>query len=461
PFTRHCNSPSNITQCEPLSWAEGKVVFIWMILPSVDAHSKFIVFTVNEHENICIAGPNSRAGYATAWPGFSLIYGFNKSFPGEAVNQALLAAGSIHADSKLSRLDSKSGVNKKELFLLFEDRSCVDPICIINPFSTLSNVWKVISNVDSTLDKRHFARWEDHSDNIFWLTKICIPVPLYHCFGMVLGSLISIIFGATAVYPSAGFDARAALAACHNEKCTSLYGTPTMFIDMLNHEDLPKFDLTSLRTGIMGGSQCHIEIMNAVIEKMHLPEMTIAYGLTELSTICCQTQVDDPVDVRVSTVGKIISSTEGKIVNEHGEIIPVGEGGELCVRGFGVMLGYWEDEDKTESMIDASGWLHTGDKASMDENGYVKIIGRVKDMIIRGGENIYPSEIEQFLHHHPKIQEVEVIGVPDKRLGEEVCAWIRSQRLMKGETATTDEIKEFCKGKVEHVSYLKLLTLIN
>ncbi|CAB3989761.1 AMP-binding [Paramuricea clavata] len=290
------------------------------------------------------------------------------------------------------------------------------------------------------------------------LTKICITVPLYHCFGMVLGSLSSIIFGATAVYPSAGFDARAALAACQNEKCTSLYGTPTMFIDMLNHEDLPKFDLTSLRTGVMAGSQCHVEVMNAVIEKMHLPEMTIAYGLTELSPVCCQTQVDDPVDLRVSTIGKMVSSTEGKIVNEHGEIIPVGEGGELCVRGFGVMLGYWEDEEKTKSTIDASGWLYTGDKASMDENGYVKIIGRIKDMIIRGGENIYPSEIEEFVHHHPKIQEVEVIGVPDKRLGEEVCAWIR---LKKGETATADEIKEFCKGKIAHFKIPRYIKFVD
>ncbi|XP_028401856.1 acyl-CoA synthetase family member 2, mitochondrial-like isoform X2 [Dendronephthya gigantea] len=292
---------------------------------------------------------------------------------------------------------------------------------------------------------------EEHS-------KICIPVPLYHCFGMVLGSLSSVIFGATAVYPSSSFDARTTLAACQAEKCTSLYGTPTMFIDMLSEEDLSQFDLNSLRTGVMGGSQCHIEIMKAVMDKLHLPELTLAYGLTELSPLCCQTQIDDPVELRVSTVGKMHSNTEGKIVNENGEIIPVGEDGELCVRGYCVMLGYWDDEDKTKSTIDASGWLHTGDKASMDEDGYVRIVGRMKDLIIRGGENIYPAEIEQFLYHHSKIQEVEVIGVPDKRMGEEICAWIR---LIKDETATADEIKEFCKGKIAHFKIPRYIKFVD
>lgn len=231
-----------------------------------------------------------------------------------------------------------------------------------------------------------------------------------------------------------------------------------MFIDMLNREDFNQFDLSSLRTGIMAGSPCHIEIMNAVMQKMHMPEVTICYGLTETSPVTNQTQIDDSIDLRVSTVGRMHPHNEGKIIDRHGLIVPVGEDGELCVRGYNLMLGYWDDEEKTRSMVDASRWLHTGDLASMNENGYVKIIGRIKDMIIRGGENIYPTEIEQLLHRHPKIQEVEVIGLPDKRLGEEVCAWIR---LASGETATVDEIKEFCNGKISHFKIPRYIKFVD
>ncbi|XP_020629867.1 acyl-CoA synthetase family member 2, mitochondrial-like isoform X3 [Orbicella faveolata] len=278
-------------------------------------------------------------------------------------------------------------------------------------------------------------------------SRICIPVPLYHSFGMTLGSLMSIIHGTTSVYPSRGFDPGAVLTAIQQEKCTSLYGTPTMFIDVLNHPALDKFDVSSLHTGIMGGSPCPIEVMKQVMTKLHMPQVTICYGLTETSPITNQTLMDDPIDLRVSTTGRVHPNNEAKIVDSHGRVVPINTAGEICFRGYNVMLGYWEDKEKTDACIDPSGWLRTGDIATMDENGYVKIIGRIKDLIIRGGENIYPTEVEQFLYKHPKIQDVQVIGVPDPRLGEEVCAWIK---LHSGESATPEEIKEFCEGQIAH-----------
>ncbi|XP_065066321.1 medium-chain acyl-CoA ligase ACSF2, mitochondrial-like [Rhopilema esculentum] len=289
-------------------------------------------------------------------------------------------------------------------------------------------------------------------------TKICIPVPLYHCFAMVLGSLASMCFGATAVYPCRGFDPHLTLKAIHKERCTSVYGTPTMFIDMLSSPEMKNVDFSSMRTGVMAGSPCPIEVMKQIIDRMNCREMTIAYGLTETSPVTNATTRDDPIDLRVSTVGRPFPCVEVKVVNESDQIVPVNTPGELCFRGYLVMQGYWNDPKKTREAIDDKGWFHSGDLAVMDENKYCKIIGRIKDMIIRGGENIYPTEIEQFLYKHPKVQDIQVIGVPDERMGEEVCAWIK---LRQNETATAEEIKDFCRGKISHFKIPKFIKFVD
>ncbi|MFN4015494.1 MAG: AMP-binding protein [Reyranella sp.] len=277
--------------------------------------------------------------------------------------------------------------------------------------------------------------------------RLCIPVPLYHCFGMVMGNLGCLTHGSTMVYPSEAFDPLATLQAVAEERCTALYGVPTMFIAQLDHPDFAKFDLKSLRTGIMAGSPCPIEVMKKVQSHMHMGEVTIAYGMTETSPVSTQCATDDPVERRVSTVGQVLPHIEIKIVDAEGRVVPRGETGEFCTRGYSVMKGYWNDEAKTKEAVDDAGWMHTGDLATMDEQGYVNIVGRLKDMIIRGGENVYPREIEEFLYRHPKIQDVQVIGVPDPRFGEAVCAWIK---LHAGQTATDEEIRTFCQGQIAH-----------
>jgi fatty-acyl-CoA synthase len=277
--------------------------------------------------------------------------------------------------------------------------------------------------------------------------KVCIPVPLYHCFGMVIGNLACITHGAAMVFPGEGFDALATLATVAEERCTSLYGVPTMFIAELEHPDFAKFDLSSLRTGMMAGSPCPIEVMRQCIEKMHLTEMTIGYGMTETSPVSMQTAVDDPIDRRVSTVGRVHPHVEVKIIDSEGRVVPRGVPGEFCTRGYSVMLGYWDDPARTEEAIDRAGWMHTGDLATMNNEGYVNIVGRIKDMVIRGGENVYPREIEEFLYRHPKIQDVQVFGVPDERYGEEICAWII---LRAGERMTEEEVRTFCEGQIAH-----------
>jgi len=277
--------------------------------------------------------------------------------------------------------------------------------------------------------------------------RICIPVPLYHCFGMVMGNLASVTHGAAMVYPGEGFDPLATLEAVAAEKCTALYGVPTMFIAQLQHPDFANFDLSSLRTGIMAGSPCPVEVMKQVIDNMHMEDVTIAYGMTETSPVSTQTSVDDPVDRRVSTIGRIQPHLEVKIIDTDGRIVPPGETGELCTRGYSVMRGYWDDTERTAEAIDAGRWMHTGDLATMDEAGYFNIVGRIKDMVIRGGENLYPREIEEFLYRHPKIADVQVFGVPDDRYGEEICAWIK---LAEGETAEASEITAFCEGQIAH-----------
>ncbi|HCI82837.1 MAG TPA: AMP-binding protein, partial [Ktedonobacter sp.] len=256
--------------------------------------------------------------------------------------------------------------------------------------------------------------------------KLCIPVPLYHCFGMVMGNLGCITHGAAMVYPAEGFEPLSTLQAVQDEKCTSLYGVPTMFIAELAHPDFSKFDLTSLRTGVMAGSPCPTEVMKKVNSLMHMPEVEIAYGMTETSPVSTQTHIDSPFDKRVGTVGQIGPHLEIKVIDPAtGQVVPIGAPGELCTRGYSVMLGYWNNPEATASAIDAARWMHTGDLATMDEEGYLNIVGRIKDMIIRGGENVYPREIEEFLYTHPKVSDVQVIGVPDERYGEEIMAWIK------------------------------------
>jgi fatty-acyl-CoA synthase len=277
--------------------------------------------------------------------------------------------------------------------------------------------------------------------------RLCIPVPLYHCFGMVLGVLCCAAVGAAMVFPGESFDAEETLAALARYKCTALHGVPTMFIAQLDHPAFARYDLSSLRTGIMAGAPCPIETMRRVVHQMHMREVTIAYGMTETSPISFQSRVDDPIDRRVSTVGRIHPHVEVKIVDEAGRIVPIGKSGELCTRGYCVMRGYWEDAERTREAIDAAGWMHSGDLATIDEEGFCNIVGRVKDMLIRGGENVYPREIEEYLFRHPKVQAAQVFGVPDPRLGEEVCAWIV---LKPGQSATPEEIAAFCRGEIAH-----------
>ncbi len=277
--------------------------------------------------------------------------------------------------------------------------------------------------------------------------RLCIPVPLYHCFGMVLGNLACMTHGAAMVYPGEGFDAGAVLATVQAERCTALHGVPTMFIAMLDHPDFARFELGSLRTGIMAGSPCPMEVMQRVIRQMHMDEITIAYGMTETSPVSFQTSVDDPLACRVGTVGRIHPHLEVKIVDTDGKVVPRGDTGELLTRGYSVMLGYWGDDERTREAIDPAGWMHTGDLATLDADGYCRIVGRAKDMVIRGGENIYPREVEEFLYRHPKVLDVQCVGVPDPKYGEELCACIV---LRPGEHADADEIRAFCQGQIAH-----------
>ena len=280
------------------------------------------------------------------------------------------------------------------------------------------------------------------------LDRVCIPVPFYHCFGMVLGNLACTTHGSAMVIPAAGFDPAATLRAVAAERCTSLYGVPTMFIAELGEPGLADYDLSSLRTGIMAGSPCPIEVMRQVVDQMNMREVTIAYGMTETSPVSTQTSADDPLEKRVTTVGRVHPHVEIRIADpDTGETVPRGTGGEFLTRGYSVMLGYWNDEARTAEAIDSDGWMHTGDLAVMDDGGYVNIVGRIKDMIIRGGENVYPREVEEFLYTHPDIVDVQVIGLPDVRYGEEVMAWIH---LRDGADTTDEDIKEFCRASIAH-----------
>jgi fatty-acyl-CoA synthase len=289
--------------------------------------------------------------------------------------------------------------------------------------------------------------------------RVCIPVPFYHCFGMVLGNLACTTHGATIVLPEAAFDPLAVLETVEAERCTSLYGVPTMFIAELDHPDFGRYDLATLRTGIMAGSTCPVEVMKQVVSRMHMDEVTICYGMTETSPVSTQTSQSDTLELRVSTVGRVHPHVEIKIVDsDTGQTVERGQTGELLTRGYSVMLGYWDDPDRTAQVIDQARWMHTGDLATMDPDGYVDIVGRIDDLIIRGGENVYPREIEEFLHKHPDIIDVQVTGVPDSKMGEEIMAWVKPRA---GAMLSADDVREFCRGRIAHFKVPRYVQFID
>ena len=288
--------------------------------------------------------------------------------------------------------------------------------------------------------------------------RLCIPVPLYHCFGMVLSVLTAMTHGAAMVFPSEGFDPLAVLQAVEEERCTALHGVPSMFIAELEHAEFSHFDVGSLRTGIMAGAPCPIEVMRRVVEQMHLGQITIGYGMTETSPASFQCSVDDSLERRVSTVGQVHPHVEAKIVDDDGRVVPCGMQGELWTRGYLVMRGYWDDPEHTAEAIDDAGWMHTGDLATIDEAGYCNIVGRIKDMIIRGGENVYPREVEEFLFRHSRIEAVQVFGVPDKKYGEQVCAWIT---IRAGESLNEAEVRAYCEGEIAHYKIPRLVRFVD
>ncbi|SOD30626.1 fatty-acyl-CoA synthase [Variovorax sp. YR752] len=289
--------------------------------------------------------------------------------------------------------------------------------------------------------------------------RLCIPVPLYHCFGMVVGNLAALTHGTTIVYPNDAFEPVSVLQSVQDERCTALHGVPTMFIAELDHPRFKEFDLSTLRTGVMAGSPCPIEVMKRVVSEMHMSEVTIAYGMTETSPASCQSTTDTPLEKRVSTIGKVLPHLELKVIDPiSGEILPAGKVGELCTRGYSVMRGYWADAAKTAEAIDADAWMHSGDLAVIDEDGYVNIAGRIKDMVIRGGENVYPREIEEFLYRHPAIQDVQVIGVPDQKYGEELCAWVV---LRNGASLSEEDLRAFCQGQIAHFKVPRYIRFVN
>jgi len=334
--------------------------------------------------------------------------------------------------------------HRAELAMLAEAMQFDDPVNIQFTSGTTGSPKGVTLTHHNILNNGYFV---GRAMRLTEQDRICIPVPLYHCFGMVMGNLAAVTLGAAMVYPGEGFDPLATLTTVEREKCTTLYGVPTMFIAQLDHPEFARFDLSSLRTGIMAGAPCPIEVMKRVNSAMNMREVTIAYGMTETSPVSFQSAVDDPLERRVSTVGRIHPHVEVKIVDLEGKVVPSGERGELCTRGYSVMLGYWNEAEKTAEVLDRNGWMHTGDIAVIDNEGYCNIVGRIKDMVIRGGENLYPREIEEFLYRHPKIQDVQIFGVADDRYGEELCAWIR---VRSGETLTAEEIRAFCQGQIAH-----------
>jgi fatty-acyl-CoA synthase len=342
-------------------------------------------------------------------------------------------------------LDLASSISSDELTRRQREQEFDDPINIQYTSGTTGYPKGATLSHHNILNNGYFVtellRFTDRD-------RLLIPVPLYHCFGMVMGNLGCMTHGATMIYPSGGFEATAVLEAAQAERATALYGVPTMFIAALNHPDFAQFDLTSLRTGIMAGSPCPVEVMKQAKSLMHMSDVAIAYGMTETSPVSTQTRIGAPLAKQVGTVGQVHPHVQIKIIDPAtGKVVPIGTQGELCTRGYSVMLGYWQNDEATRGAIDAAGWMHTGDLATMDDDQYVNIVGRIKDMIIRGGENVYPREIEEFLYSHPKVQDVQVIGVPDLKFGEEIMAWVL---LREGQAATAEEIREYCRGKIAH-----------
>jgi fatty-acyl-CoA synthase len=323
------------------------------------------------------------------------------------------------------------------------DQEFDDPINIQFTSGTTGNPKGATLSHHNILNNGYFvARLQGFTEQ----DRLCIPVPLYHCFGMVMGNLGCVTHGATMVYPAEAFEPTAVLQTIQEEQCTALYGVPTMFIAELADPGFATYDLSSLRTGVMAGSPCPVEVMRQVIDKMHMYEVQICYGMTETSPVSFQTRADDSIERRVATVGRVHPHVEVKIVDPAtGKVAPCGEPGELLTRGYSVMIGYWNNDEATANAIDRAGWMHTGDLATMDEQGYAKIVGRLKDMVIRGGENVYPREVEEFLYSHPKVSDVQVVGVPDARYGEELMAWVI---LKENESATPEEMTDYCRGQI-------------
>jgi fatty-acyl-CoA synthase len=350
--------------------------------------------------------------------------------------------------------ESGGAAERKRLGELADELQFDDPINIQFTSGTTGTPKASALTHHNILNNAFFAAKQmDFSER----DRLCIPVPMYHCFGMVLGSLLCVTHGAAMVFPSAGFDAHATLEAIEAERCTALHGVPTMFVAELEDPDFESFDLTSLRTGIIAGAPCPVKLMHRMIDCMHLPEITIGYGMTETGPLSFQTAPDDPIDRRVETVGCVLPHTEVKIVDEAGRVVPCGQPGELLTRGYCVMPYYWDDPERTTAAIDQARWIASGDVATLDGDGYCQIVGRLKDMVIRGGENIFPREIEEFLFQHPKIADVQVIGVPDPKYGEELCACIE---LHEGETASESEIRAYCEGKIAHFKIPRYIVFV-
>jgi len=317
-----------------------------------------------------------------------------------------------------------------------------------NPKGATLSHYNILNNANMVASGMHLTEQD----------RLCIPVPLYHCFGMVMGTLACVTKGATAVLPAEAFEPEAVLKTVQAERCTALHGVPTMFIAELDHPDFESYDLSSLRTGIMAGAPCPVEVMKQVIGRMNMSEVLIAYGQTECSPVNHMTSHDDPIQKRVETVGQPGPHLEVKLLDEQGRVVPIGEPGDICSRGYAVMEGYWNDPQQTAETVDEEAWLHSGDIGVMDEDGYVQVVGRIKDMIIRGGENVYPREIEEFLYTHPQIQDASVIGVPDEKFGEEVCVWIIAK---EGQTLSIDEVRDFCKDRIAYFKIPRYIRLVD
>jgi fatty-acyl-CoA synthase len=352
-----------------------------------------------------------------------------------------VSAGMLNFDDLLGPASDR---DLRELAALGATLRCDDPVNIQFTSGTTGSPKGATLTHRNLLNNSFFV---GEAMKLTSLDRLCIPVPLYHCFGMVLGNLVCATHGATMVFPGEAFEAAAVLETVHAEKCTALHGVPTMFIALLEHPDFGRYTFDTLRTGIMAGSPCPVEVMKRAMERMNMRQVTIAYGMTETAPISFQSATDDPPERRVSTVGRVQPHLEVRIVDKLGRTMPRGETGELLTRGYSVMRGYWNDSKKTRDAIDKEGWMHTGDLASIDDEGYCRIVGRLKDLVIRGGENIYPREVEEFLYRHPKIQDVQCVGVPDAKYGEELCACII---LRAGTVADAEEIRSFCRGRIAH-----------